>query len=248
MPSSPCPIQTIPPRFASSGRLLDAFLLIPPRRSGLSIRELVSALLVTSQHAGRLLPLLPSGCLGLESSLLLKDGEMTALYEHFFQFPPGDLGPGGRRQPPFTFKRMFLNRPSPVATAAAQRLLGDARIQLRGIDLERDRASAVCIFRSLFRELLEGAGRSPLSPEKDGWVNVRKEPVLTAALGSYAIHCGGTVGQALQAVAWASEGVVYDGQGNEAAPCYQQRLMIWAIDADKFDIQSAAAATALCHS
>jgi hypothetical protein len=213
----------------------------------LSTRELVSALLVTSQHAGRLLPLLPSGCLGLESSLLLKDGEMTALYEHFFLFSPGDLGPGGRRQPPFTFKQHFLDRPSPAATVAAQRLLGNARIQLRGLDRQREsrfRASADCIFRSLFRELLEGAGRSPLSPDKDGWVDVSKEHVLTAALGSFAIHSCGTVGQALQAVAYASGGIIYDYRGNVAAPCYQQRLMIGAIDADKSHLAAAAAATA----
>ena len=240
-PSTPCPIQTDPPGFAPNGRLLDEFLPISPRRRGLSIRELVSTLLVTSQHP-RVLRLLPPGCLGLESCLLLKDGQLTALYEHFFQFPPGELGPGGRRQPPFTFKHAFLDRPSPAATEAAQRLLADARTRLRGLDPERDRAYADCIFQSLFRELLEGAGRSPLSPDKDGWVDVRKEPVLTAALGSFATHCGGTVGQALKAVAWASEGVVYDCQGNKAAPCYQQRLMIGAIDADKSHIQHAAAA------
>ena len=242
-PSPPCPIQTKPPRFAPNGRQLDDFLPISPRRRGLSVRELVSTLLVTSQHP-RVLRLLPSGCLGLESSLLLKDGEMTALYEHFFHLPPGELGPGGCRQPPFTFKESFLDRPSPAGTEAAQRLLADARTRLRGLDPERDRAYADCIFQSLFRELLEGAGRSPLSPDKDGWVDVRKEPVLTAALGSFATHCGGTVGQALKAVAWTSEGVVYDCQGNKAAPCYQQRLMIGAIDADKSHIQHAAAATA----
>ena len=240
-PSPPCPIQTKPPRFAPNGRQLDDFLPISPRRRGLSVRELVSTLLVTSQHP-RVLLLLPSGCLGLESSLLLKDGEMTALYEHFFHLPPGELGPGGCRQPPFTFKESFLDRPSPAGTEAAQRLLADACTRLRGLDPERDRAYADCIFQSLFRELLEGAGRSPLSPDKDGWVDVRKEPVLTAALGSFATHCGGTVGQALKAVAWTSEGVVYDCQGNKAAPCYQQRLMIGAIDADKSHIQHAAAA------
>jgi hypothetical protein len=176
--------------------------------------------------------------------LLLKDGEMTALYEHSFQLQPGELGPGGRRQPPFTFRLSFLDRPSLAATAAAQRLLADARTRLRGLDLDMDRASADCIFQSLFRELLEGAGRSPLSPDKAGWVDIWKEPVLTAALGCFATHGGATVGQALKAIAWASEGVVYDAQGNKAAPCYQQRLMIGAIDADESHIQHAAAATA----
>ena len=37
---------------------------------------------------------------------------------------------------------------------------------------------------------------------------------------------------------------MYDCQGNEAAPCYQQRLMIGAIDTDKSRIQHAAAAAA----
>ena len=52
------------------------------------------------------------------------------------------------------------------------------------------------------------------------------------------------MGQALNSVAWASEGVVYDCQGNKAAPSYQQRLMIGAIDADKSHIQHAAATAA----
>ena len=142
---------------------------------------------------------------------------MTALYEHVFQFPPEALGPGGSRQPPFVFKDSFLDLPSPAATEAAQRLLAAARIELCGLDLVLDQASVDAVLLSLFRQLLEGAGRSQRSPDKDCWVDVRKEPVLTAALGSFAIHSGGTVGQALQAVAWASEGVVYDVQGNKAA-------------------------------
>jgi hypothetical protein len=87
---------------------------------------------------------------------------------------------------------------------------------LLGLDLVLDLASADAVFLSLFRQLLEGAGRSPRSLDRNCWVDVKKEPVRTVALGSFAIHSGGTVGQALQAFAWASEGVVYDAQGNEA--------------------------------
>ncbi len=96
------------------------------------------------------MPHLPSGCLGLASSLLLKDGQMTKLYEHVLKFPPGYRGPGGSRKQPFTFKNSFLNWPSPAATEAAQRLLAAARIDLRRLDLVHAQASADAVFLSLF--------------------------------------------------------------------------------------------------
>ncbi len=77
----------------------------------------------------------------------------------------------------------------------------------------------------MFRQLLEGAGRSPISPEQDGMIDVSAQPVLKEALASFAIHAGVTVGKSLSAVAWASEGrdrpLVYDALGNEAAAAYQ---------------------------
>ncbi len=57
-------------------------------------------------------------------------------------------------------------------------------------------------------------------------IDVTAQPVLTEALASFAIHDGVTVGQSLEAVASANDGVVYDYQGNEAATPYQPRQLI----------------------
>ncbi len=100
--------------------LLQCILSCSP--AGLTLREMVSALLDTSQHAELLLPLLPPGCLGIASSLLLADWQMTALYKNVFDCAPCSLGPGGSRQPPFTFRGAFLDRPSTAATEKALQL------------------------------------------------------------------------------------------------------------------------------
>ena len=43
-----------------------------------------------------------------------------------------------------------------------------APIELRGLNLVLDQPSADAVFLPLFRQLLEGSGRSQHSPDKDG--------------------------------------------------------------------------------
>ncbi len=146
--------------------------------------------------------------------MLMSDGQMTALYENIFYCAPGSLGPCCSRQPPFTFRGAFLDCPSTAATEIALQLLRAARISIQLLDFERDWERADAIFLAMFRQLLEGASRSPTSPEQDGLIDVIVQPVLTEALASFAIHDSVTVGQSMKAVASANEGVVYGDQGN----------------------------------
>ena len=143
-----------------------------------------------------------------------------------YNLSAGELGPSGRRAPPFTFRYSFLDRPSPDATAAAKLLVDDFRDCLKMVDLKRDWASVDAAARSLLRSLFDGAGRSPVSPEKEGYINVSAQPALTEALSSFVNHRGATVGQSVAAVAWAREGkqpLVFDARGNKAAAPYQPR-------------------------
>ena len=39
------------------------------------------------------------------------------------------------------------------------------------------------VFRSLFREMFQGAGHSPDAPDRDGWAELGSSPALTEGLG-----------------------------------------------------------------
>jgi hypothetical protein len=137
-----------------------------PERRGFTLREIVSQFLVTMQfpscHSE-----LRSGCLGVSDALLLKDGDMIALYEYAFGYETGHLGPDGRCQPAFQFREAILDRPSLEASAAAQVLVAEERSDVRQLiwrDVPRlewshDRGSYDAVFLSALRRLLDGAGR-----------------------------------------------------------------------------------------
>ena len=192
-PSSLWPFEARPPRFAPCGRLLDDEL-VEPKKRGLSLREMLSALIVRSQYHQQL-EHLPAGCFGTAQSIMLQDGEITALYEFAYGFQPGELGPTGRRQPPFCFRLSFLDRPSPAAAGPARMLLAEALAAVGNLDCVCDRVSVVTIFRTMLRKIFDGAGRNPMS-EKNGWINVNANPALTGALAAFANY-GATVGQSV---------------------------------------------------
>ena len=186
---------------------------------------MLSALIVRSQYHQQL-EHLPAGCFGTAQSIMLQDGKITALYEFAYGFQPGELGPTGRRQPPFCFRLSFLDRPSPAAAGQARMLLAEAIAAVGNLDCVCDRVSVVTIFRTMLRKIFDGAGRNPMS-EKNGWINVKANPALTGALAAFANY-GATVGQSVAAVAAAREGghpIVYDANGDEAAAPYQTRRL-----------------------
>ena len=122
------------------------------------------------------------------------------------------------------FRDEFLDRPCAEATKEAQRLLADALDQLKGLDGNLDQASMYATFLKLLRTIFDGAGRPPSDPSKTGWVCVSEErDAVTEALSRIAIHHDTTVGQSVEAVAYARRGFVYDAKGKTAAPCYQIR-------------------------
>jgi hypothetical protein len=204
MPASPCPVLARPPLTAADGRLLHGFQYVMPAR-GSTLREIVSQILVTMQFPF-LHSVLPSECLGVSDALLLKDGELIALYEWAYGFQTGYLGPSGRCQPAFQFRWAFLDRPSKEASAASLVLVAEAIRDMSLLDWSDERGSCDAIFLKALRRLLDGAGRGPLSPKKEGWIDVRANPALTDALAEFAVHGGVTVGQSVEAVAWAREG------------------------------------------
>ena len=222
-----CPVQSESPRWAPNGRLES--LILEPERA-LTLRELASVLVVTSQHS-RLLNMLRTDELGISESRLLQDGKMTELFEWAFDLPTGSLGPGGSLG--YSFKMSMLDHASGNATAAAHVLLQAARKELKGVAfaryelkgvtvVDRDPVSMRAIFRTMFRLLFQGAGHSPQSPGMDGLVQLGVDPVLTDALGKFSVH-GGTVGQSVAAVGGVRDGVVYDARGHVAANAYQPK-------------------------
>ncbi len=66
------------------------------------------------------------------------------------------------------------------------------------LNWSHDPRSCHAIFLSALRRLLDGAGRGPHSPQKEGWINVRGNPALTEALAALAVHGGVTVGQSVE--------------------------------------------------
>jgi hypothetical protein len=181
---------------------------------------------------------LPSRCLGVSDALLLKDGELIAVYERAHGFRTGYLGPSGSCQPAFQLREDFLDRPSREASAAAQVLVAEAIGAVRQLDWSHDRGAIDAIFLSTLRRILDGAGRGPLSPKEEGWIDVRANPALTWALAAFAVHDGVTVGQSVEAVAWAREGgnpLVYDARGQEAAAPFQPKTRCCAAAATVAD-------------
>ena len=204
--------------------MVDGALDVPPR--GLTLRELLSLMVVISQHHMLWLQLGPSA-LGFSVSELLKDGQVTALCEWAYGYPPGTLGPEGTRG--YSFRNRLLDTPSRNATAAVRVLLENAREHLSYMQPKNDRGSVDGVLKGLLRATFQGAGHSPDDPDNDGWVVLFSSPALTEALGYFAIQRGVTVGQSVAEVASAVEGVVYDGQRRVAGNCYQPRLHAYKV-------------------
>ena len=220
----PCPLRTQAPVAAFNGSVVDGALDVPPR--GLTLRELLSLMVVISQHHMLWLQLGPSA-LGFSVSELLKDGQVTALCEWAYGYPPGTLGPEGTRG--YSFRNRLLDTPSRNATAAVRVLLENAREHLSYMQPKNDRGSVDGVLKGLLRATFQGAGHSPDDPDNDGWVVLFSSPALTEALGYFAIQRGVTVGQSVAEVASAVEGVVYDGQRRVAGNCYQPRLHAYKV-------------------
>jgi hypothetical protein len=219
-PIPPCPLRTEVLLTVRNGWVRDGALDVPGR--GLTLRELLSLLLIASQHHKLWLQLGPDA-LGFSASPLLKDGDVTRLCEWAYGYDPETLGPEGTLG--YAFRHSMLDTASLDATFAVRSLLVNARAQLAKLDPERDRGSVERIARGLLRATFQGAGHAPDDPKKSGWVELFSSPVLTEALCKFAIqHCV-TVGQSVAEVASAVDGVVYDGQGKRAPNCYQPRLM-----------------------
>ena len=119
---------------ALNGCVLDGTLDVPPR--GLTLRELLSLLLVAVQHHELWLQTRPDA-LGFSVSRLLKDGHITELCEWAYGFDPGTLGPGGARG--YAFRHSMLDTPSPPATEAAGALIENVRRQLLNLDPRQGR-------------------------------------------------------------------------------------------------------------
>jgi hypothetical protein len=199
-----------------------------PEKRWFTLREILSQFMVTmlfpSCHSQ-----LQSGCIGVSDALLLHDGDILALIEWLYGFLPGDLGPGGRRQPPYLFRQRCLDRPIKEASDAARILVAEAISAVGQLDYIQDRVSCDAEFHTRLRRILDDAGLDPLSPKKEGWIqwiDATANHALTEALAFFAVHSGVTVGQSVAAVAWASEGtnpVVYDDRWHAAAATYQPK-------------------------
>jgi hypothetical protein len=222
-----------------------------PAKRWFTLREILSQFMVTMQfpscHSQ-----LQSGCIGVSDALLLHDGDILALIEWLYGFLPGDLGPGGRLQPPYQFRRRCLDRPSKEASEAAQILVAEAINAVSQLDYSHDQVSCDAEFQSRLRRILDDAGLDPRSPEKEGWphwMDVTANTALTEALADYAVHSNVTVGQSVEAVAWAREGtnpVIYDARGRAAADTYQPKKLAVFAAPDSGGAAGGAAAAAAC--
>ena len=138
-----------------------------PEKRGFTLREILSLVVFTMRSPSCPFQL-PSRYLGRSKASLLKDGDLIAVYERAYGFQTGCLGPNGSCQPAFHFRESFLDRPSREASAEAQILVAEATGVVRHLDWSKDRIAIDAIFQSALRRILDGAGRGPLSPEKEG--------------------------------------------------------------------------------
>jgi hypothetical protein len=202
-----------------------------PRERGLSLRELLSLQIVASQHTRPWLGLQQPGALGFSGSRILHDGEVSELCEWAFGYTPGSLGPGGALG--YSFRNSLLDTPSSRATEYATALLQNVRDRLKSLERDcmqgRKQDLVQSVFRSLFREMFQGAGHSPDAPDRDGWVELGSSPALTEGLGWISQSNKVTVCDTVECVASAREGaepVVFDEHGRMAPYIYQPILLM----------------------
>lgn len=203
--SHQCPVEGLPsPRFTPEGMLISEILRMPPRR-GLTLREILSLLVVTKQNLSKLLMHLPSGCLGIKDSLMLSDQQLISLYEYGFVMDPGTLDRTGKTD--VIFKSHIQDRPSQRATDRVKLLFMDARNDWNKLDLTRDHTASDYIFRRLVFQIFSGAGLNPMY-DAAGWIDMQTHCHLSDALALLAHYTHVdrvSVGQSVELVARVSE-------------------------------------------